>query len=151
MSFIYNHQFTLPALPERVFLALVNPAELETWFAEHAQIEPRLGGVYRFWGRHTLGTPPQDDARQTVSRFETDQALGFYWPLYDVDTDVTMVLAPHERGTTLSLTHRVNGELPVSRAKELIGEHWHTAMRNLAAHLAGATNVSLPDYFGQHR
>ena len=62
-AFTYTHSWTLSVPPAVVFRALTLPAELTRWFAEHAQIEPRCGGVYRFWGRHTLGTPPHDEAR----------------------------------------------------------------------------------------
>jgi uncharacterized protein YndB with AHSA1/START domain len=50
-----KHEFTwkLPARPARVFAALTDAAELEQWFAEHAEVEPQLGGAYRFWGKHT--------------------------------------------------------------------------------------------------
>lgn len=149
MSFTYSHTFTLPATPDRVFRALVEPDELTRWFAEGALVEPRMGGVYRFWGRHTLGTPPEDAARQTITRFEPGSLLGYSWPIDEVESDVTMALALHEMGATLTITHRVYGDLNVPRQPELIEDHWRVAINNLSAHLAGTPAVRMPDYFAR--
>ena len=151
MPFTHTHSWALAATPERVFRALTNAAELTQWFAEGATVEPRVGGVYRFWGRHTPGTPPEDAARQTVTRYEPDVALGFDWPLNEVDTQVTINLAPVEKGTTLTVVHHMSGDLHLPRQRELIDEHWRMAMDNLSAHLAGGSGIVLPDYFDQWR
>ena len=149
MSFTHAHDFIIRgADPARVFRAFTEPQELTRWFAEDAQIEPRVGGVYRFWGRHTLGTPAHDAARQTVTQLEPNVRLSFSWPIYDVDTDVMLTLTPHEKGTRLSLEHRVSGDLKVPRATELIDDHWRLAIGNLSTYLAGGV-VTLPDYFAR--
>ncbi len=152
MPFTYTHAWPLAATRHDVFRALTDPAALVRWFAEGATVEPWVGGVYRFWGRHTPGTPPQDAARQTVTRLEPDVALGFAWPIEEVDTTVTIVIAPSEdgAGTTLTLTHAVSGELPMPRPRALIDDHWRLAMGNLSAWLAGGADIQLPDYFDQH-
>ncbi len=147
MSFTHEHSWTFTAAPATVFRALTEPAELTKWFAEGAQVEPRVSGVYRFWGRHTLGTPPQDAARQTITRYEPDTALGFDWPINEVDTSVLMLLQPVPNGTKLTLTHRVYGELRLPRQRELIDDYWRIAMGNLSSHLDGGSGVRLPDYF----
>ncbi|MEO5815008.1 MAG: SRPBCC domain-containing protein [Gemmatimonadaceae bacterium] len=145
-SFTHTHSWTLPASPDTVFRALTDPRELTQWFAEDAQIEPRVNGVYRFWGRHTLGTPAHDAARQTITRFELNRVLAFSWPINEVDTDVTIVLEPVETGTTLTLTHDVSGDLGVPRQRALIDDHWRLAIANLSTHLSGGTPIK-PDYF----
>jgi uncharacterized protein YndB with AHSA1/START domain len=145
-SFTHTHSWTLPATPDVVFRALIDPAELTQWFAEDVQIEPRTNGVYRFWGRHTLGTPPHDAARQTITRYAPNSALAFSWPINDVDTDVTIALEPVEKGTKLTLTHDVSGDLAVPRQRALIDDHWRLAISNLSAHLSGGAAIK-PDYF----
>jgi uncharacterized protein YndB with AHSA1/START domain len=146
MTFTHTHTWTLSSTPDKVFRALTNPAELTQWFAEHAQIEPRVGGVYRFWGRHTIGTPPHEEARQTISRLEPNSVLAFSWPINDVDTDVTITLAPDEKGTALTITHSVSGDLGMPRQRELIDDHWRLVVGNLSKYLAGKS-VAMPDYF----
>jgi uncharacterized protein YndB with AHSA1/START domain len=113
-------------------------------------VEPRVGGVYRFWGRHTLGTPPQDAARQVITHLKPDALLAFDWPINDVDTDVAITLEPATEGTTLSLTHRVSGDLHLPRQQDQIADHWRIAIGNLIAYLGGGT-VTLPDYFDSNR
>jgi uncharacterized protein YndB with AHSA1/START domain len=145
-SFTHTHSWTLPATPDAVFNAFTDHTALTHWFAEDAQIEPRANGVYRFWGRHTLGTPPHDAARQTITRYEPNSALAFSWPINDVDTDVTITLEPVKKGTKLTLTHDVSGDLAVPRQRALIDDHWRLAIANLSSHLSGGTPVK-PDYF----
>jgi uncharacterized protein YndB with AHSA1/START domain len=147
MSFVYSYESTIPATPAAVFRALTDERELMKWFAQGAQVEPRPGGVYRFWGRHTPGTPPEDAARQVITRFEQDRLLAFDWPINEVDTDVVIQLAPAPEGTTLSLTHCVSGDLRLPRQQELIENHWRHAIANLVALLSGGGDVILPDYF----
>jgi uncharacterized protein YndB with AHSA1/START domain len=145
-AFTHTHSWTLPATPDVVFRALIDHAELTHWFAEDVQIEPKTNGVYRFWGRHTLGTPPHDAARQTITRYEPNSALAFSWPINEVDTDVTIELQPVDKGTRLTLTHEVSGDLAVPRPRALIDDHWRLAIGNLSTHLAGGTPLK-PDYF----
>ena len=151
MSFSHSNTWTLAANPADVFRALTEPAALMKWFAEGAQVEPRAGGVYRFWGRHTLGTPPQDAARQTITRYEANTALGFDWPINEVDTDVLVRLEPTPNGTRLTLTHHVSGDLNLPRQRELIDDHWRLAIGNLESYLTGGAGVKLPDYLDPPR
>lgn len=144
--FTFSDSWTIQATPNEIFLALTEPSALKTWFAEDVQIEPRVNGVYRFWGRHTLGTPPHDAARQTLTRFEPNSAIAFLWPINDVDTDVTIELEAAANGTRLTLTHDISGDIAMPHPRELIDEHWRIAIGNLATHLAGG-RPRLPDYF----
>lgn len=145
MSFTHTNTWTLNAPNADVFRALTEPAELTRWFAQHAEVEPTSGGAYRFWGRHTLGMPTARDAAQRITRVEPNAALGFSWPLHGADTEATITLAPHEKGTTFALSHRVDGDLAMPRPRELLDDHWRLAVGNLATHLAGGT-PTLPDY-----
>jgi hypothetical protein len=58
MNAAWTHDYTLviPAPAARLFQALTTSGDLERWFAERARVEPRVGGAFRFWGRHTVGT-----------------------------------------------------------------------------------------------
>ena len=65
----WTHTFTCPLTgsPDRVFSALTDPGQLRRWFAERVEIEPRQGGAFRFWGRHTSRRPPIERARASGS------------------------------------------------------------------------------------
>ncbi len=148
MSWTYAHTFSLPAPPAQVFRALTDMSELTRWFAESVETGRVAGEPYRFWGRHTLGVPTARDATQALTRFAPGMGLGFTWRLFGVDTEVGMALTPGKdgAGTALALTHHVAGDLGVSRARELIDDHWRLAFGNLQAHLAGGEGLMLPDY-----
>ena len=64
----YEYAYPIHAPAERIFQALTDATELEAWFAEHARVEPEVGGRYAFWGRHTLGTPSEAEADGRVTR-----------------------------------------------------------------------------------
>ncbi|HEU4627103.1 MAG TPA: SRPBCC family protein [Steroidobacteraceae bacterium] len=89
-----THEFTatLRAPRDRVFRALTDETELRRWFAEHAHIEPRAGGDYRFWGIHTYGAPSRADATQRVLRLEAPNLLAFSWTLEERESEVTLEL-----------------------------------------------------------
>lgn len=148
MSWTFERTFPLPAPPERVFRALTEMSELRQWFAESVETGRVAGEPYRFWGRHTLGVPTAREATQVLTRFVPGSGLGFTWRLLGVETEVDMALAPGKdgTGTALALTHRIDGDLGVHRARELIGDHWRLALGNLQAHLAGGDGLMLPDY-----
>ena len=146
MPFTYEHSWTLGAPRDRVMAALTEPAQLMRWFAEHVDVELRAGGRYRFWGRHTLGTPAAGDARQQLTRYEAGRHLAFTWSLHDVGTEVAIDVAVDGEQSRLTLQHAVSGELPVPRARELIDDHWRLSMGNLSEHLAGTASILLPDY-----
>ncbi|MBL8977284.1 MAG: SRPBCC domain-containing protein [Gemmatimonadetes bacterium] len=147
MSFTHTFSAKLAAGPDAVFRALTDRAALETWFAEHAEPGKSIGEGFRFWGRHTLGSPKATDATQRITRYEPGTALGFSWRLRGVDTEVELALTSDgEAGTRLSLRHEIRGDLGIIRAKELIEDHWRFALGNLAAHLAGGAGIVLPDY-----
>ncbi len=148
MTWTHEHSCKLPASAERVFRALTHREELTCWFAEHAAPGTTSGGSFRFWGRHTLGVPSAMDATQQLTRFEPDTAVGFTWRLYQVETEVTIVLAADGDGTSTKLTlrHEIHCDLGVTRGRELIDDLWKFTLGNLACHLAGGAGIVLPDY-----
>lgn len=146
MSWSYTHKWKLAATPAEVFAALVEPGSLLAWFAESVDVEPKVGGAYRFWGKHTLGAPSAADATQRITLFEPGAQLGFSWRVHGVETTVDIALEATEKGTTLVLTHEAQGDLPVPRQSDYLGDHWRFQFGNLAAHLSGGEGIVRPDF-----
>ena len=148
MSWTHEHRGELPGSPERVFRALTDPAELKRWFAEGAEVEPREGGPYRFWGRHTFGTPERGAAKQRITKLEKNRRLAFAWELEGEDSEVSIQLEPGkaEQETTLTLRHTFPAQPSVPYGAELVDDLWKLNMGNLDAHLRGGEGIVLPDY-----
>ena len=146
MDWTHEHSWKLEAAPEQVFAALTEPAQLNQWFAERTDIELRPGGNYRFWGKHTLGSPGEENARQRITRVEPNRVLDFSWTIYDVPTEVSIALASDGEGTRLTLHHEIRGDLDLPRPKELIDDHWRLSFGNLTAYLGHGIGLLLPDY-----
>jgi uncharacterized protein YndB with AHSA1/START domain len=142
MSEPWTHTFacTLTAPPDRVFSALTDPAQLRRWFAEHVEIDPRQGGAFRFWGRHTYGLPDRSGAGQRIT-----------------DSEVTLELAPDVKtrqtgdvqnpsGTRVSLRHTFATRPVGPYGAELVDDLWRLTLGNLEAHLRGGAGIVLPDF-----
>jgi uncharacterized protein YndB with AHSA1/START domain len=148
-----THEFTatLPATPERVFVALTDESELTRWFAQHAEIEPREGGEFRFWGSGAWCTRYRWDARQKVVRVTPPSLIVFSWPVDGRDSEVTLCLAkdPDETGGARTI-HKGRHHFPaapaVERPLDLIDDLWRMAMGNLREHLLGSDGVCMPDF-----
>ncbi len=147
----HEHSVSLPASPSSVFAALTDPAQLQRWFAERVKVEPRQGGAFRFWGRHTYGAPKAGGLDQRITRFEPDHALAFEWPFAGATSEVTLELEaepPKESApqTRLRLRHSFSNRLDVPYPTELVDDLWRLTLGNLDAHLRGGDAMVLPDY-----
>jgi len=146
-----KHEFTwkLPARPARVFAALTNADEVSQWFAEHAEIEPQVGGAYRFWGKHSYGTPSKADATQRITKFAPSQALAFTWRIHDRDSEVSFLIEADPENPEASVVKGMHSfaEAPaINRAKEMIDDLWRFNWGNVSAHIAGGQGKMLVDY-----
>ncbi len=152
----HESSFSLPAPVERVFAEVTSAKALERWFAEHAKIEPKIGGAFRFWGRHTLGTPQAEDADQRITSMEVPRYLGFTWKIAGVESEVKLLFAPDRGakagpGSRMTVHHAIRGTLPFARAAERIEDWWKLAVSNLIAHLSGGEGILRPDYLAQRQ
>lgn len=136
----------LAASPELVWNALTDAASLRAWFAEDAVVDLRVGGAYRFWGRHTLGAPSAGEATQTLTAVMPNERLSFSWELHGIATSVTVSLAATDAGSKLTLVHEVSSDLLVPRSREYIDDHWGFQCGNLMAHLDGGAGIVRPDF-----
>lgn len=149
-AWTYEYAYPIPAAADRIFYALTSAEELERWFAEHARVELEPGGAYRFWGRHTVGTPSEDEATGTVVSVEQDAALVFDWPLMGVPGRVTISLTPEETkkgpATRVAVEHTLERLVDRPRPKELVEDWWRFTLGNLTAHTTGRGDVMRVDF-----
>lgn len=156
-----SYSMVMAATPDRVWSALVDPAQLRTWFAEEVDVDAKVGGAYRFWGKHSLGVGAADDADQCITALEPEAKLAFTWTWCGVPTRVEITLEaaewtefsigntppsrPPQPGCKLTVQQTFEGTLAYPRPESLADDHWRLAGSNLFAHLDGG-QVALPDY-----
>ena len=88
------------ASPERVFRALTEPAELERWFVQKAEVDLRPGGAIR------LEWAPDAVEIGTILVVESPHRLSYSWhALEPSPTIITFELTVENGGTRLRLTH----------------------------------------------
>jgi uncharacterized protein YndB with AHSA1/START domain len=146
-----KHEFTwkLPAGPARVFAALTDAGELKQWFAEHAEVEPQLGGAYRFWGKYSYGTPTRELATQRITKFAPSQAVSYSWRVHDRDSEVAFSIESDPENPEASILKGVHSfaQAPaINRAKEMVDDLWRFNWGNLSAHIGGGQGKMLVDY-----
>lgn len=150
------HDFTtqVPVPRERVFAALVQPSQLRAWFAEQVEADPVPGGPWRFWGRHTPGTPTAPDSRDILLEVLPPERLRFAMTLLGVPGEVELRLADATGdaagGTDLTLRHALTGPLDQPRSRELVDDFWRLSLGNLTAHLTGGSGLHRPDFGDPH-
>jgi uncharacterized protein YndB with AHSA1/START domain len=146
----HEAKIELPAPAERVWRALTDPAELKRWFAEGVEVEPKQGGKFRFWGKHTYGAPPRERAHQRITRFDAGREIAFEWEIEGIESEVILVVEPlaDDSGagkTRLSLRHKFPCPPAVPYPRELVEDMWHLMLGNLRA-LLRDREVMLPDF-----
>lgn len=141
----HTHSMTLEATPARLFEALTDPEDLKIWFAEHVEIEPRKLGKFRFWGRHTYGTPGPADANGVIREFQPGKTIAFDWPVEGCGGLARLDVEPDGEKARLIITHSFERAPSVGRAKELVDDMWRIHLGALMCHLMGAP-VALPDF-----
>jgi uncharacterized protein YndB with AHSA1/START domain len=133
----------MPAAPELVWEYLTNPEALPEWLGQ-GQIAPEVGGkvVLRSGGPVIRGT---------VVEIEKPKTLAYTWNVYMPGEEnpaageslLRFALAPHEKGTVLTLSH---GPIdPEYRPRTIAG--WHALLEILEANLAEEPPPDFMDIF----
>jgi uncharacterized protein YndB with AHSA1/START domain len=95
-----EHEAVYPHPPERVWHALVDPAELGTWLMP-TDFVPEVGRTFTFDARPALGMVAGE-----VLEVEAPRLLRCRWSGQFGDTEVSFELTPVDAGTRLRLEHR---------------------------------------------
>lgn len=118
----------LSAPPKTVYQALVDPVELNRWFAEYSEVS-LLDKRYRFWGRFTPEAPSQDAKLQSLIKAVPYLHLSYTWLLHERDTTVEINLEEIDDGTRLHLKHQ--GVRPHQFGQYIMGDFWSLAVESL--------------------
>ncbi len=137
MTKVLHLQQTLEVPIVRVYRALTEAAELEKWFAEHADVS-LTDGRYDFWGRFTPETPGKRAGHHPVKVLEPGKRFQYQWTLRGGDTTVDVQLAKRGSRTVVVVRHH---DIPKSTEPGMAGyafeDVWFLALENLKRHLTG--------------
>ncbi len=142
---------TIPAPPQRVYRAWVEPDLLRRWMApgglevQRVEVDERVGGHYRLWHADTDSDVGGFDCE--LIELVPDQRIVFRWgfvgpertngPAYDSLLTVTLREAPGGV-TALTLVHEHLEELAAAmpRVAENVGAGWAQVLEKLTATIA---------------
>ena len=94
----YKKYYILPAEPEVVYAALTNPATIQLWTGEHAEMSTEPGSEFSLW---------EDSIAGRNLEFEEGKKIVQQWYFGDQEEPsiVTIKLHPHKQGTSVELRH----------------------------------------------
>lgn len=94
----YKKYYIIPALPQEVFLALTNPATIQLWTGEVAEMSTVVGSEFSLWDGSIVGKNIE---------FETSKKLVQEWYFGEQQTPsiVTIKLHAHKHGCSAELLH----------------------------------------------
>lgn len=94
----FKKYYILPATPDEVYNALVNPLAIRLWTGEEAVMSEEPGTEFSLWERSIEG--------RNLS-FEKDRKIEQEWYFGDQEPPsiVTIKLHPHQQGTSVEVRH----------------------------------------------
>jgi activator of HSP90 ATPase len=93
----FKKYYTLPATIEEVYLALTNPAIIQLWTGEKAEMSTEPGSEFSLWEESISGKNLEfEKNKKIVQQWYFDQ---------DEPSIVTLKLHPHKHGTSIELRH----------------------------------------------
>ncbi len=94
----FKKYYIIPASPEDIFIALTNPATIQLWSGDPAEMSTEIGSEFSLWEGSISG-------RNLA--FETGKMIVQEWYFGDQEeaSIVTIKLHPHKHGTSVELTH----------------------------------------------
>jgi activator of HSP90 ATPase len=94
----YKQYYIIPAQPEEVYLALTNPATLQLWTGDPAEMSTEPGSEFSLWEASIVGRNIE---------FETNKKIvqEWYFGEQEAPSIVTIKLHHHKQGTSVELQH----------------------------------------------
>lgn len=94
----FKKYYIIPAQPDELYLALTNPATIQLWSGEPAEMSTEADSEFSLWDGSITGKNLE---------FETDKKIIQQWYFGDQQEKsiVTIKLHPHPQGTSVELRH----------------------------------------------
>ena len=94
----FKKYYIIPASPEDIFIALTNPATIQLWSGDPAEMSTESGSEFSLWEDSICG-------RNLI--FETGKMIVQEWYFGDQEeaSIVTIKLHPHKHGSSVELIH----------------------------------------------
>ncbi|HEX8228342.1 MAG TPA: SRPBCC domain-containing protein [Chloroflexia bacterium] len=147
MDNLLHIQVELDAPLNTVLEALVDPAQLTMWFAEHAYVSPHEDW-YDFWGRFTPDAPDREQGRHPIISLVPYRSLSYGWKVRGADSTVEMLVEPRDTRTLLVIRHN-GGEGAEGAGIYTLEDWWFLSLENLRRHLAGKRDYVHYDFSAQ--
>ena len=94
----YKKYYTIAALPQELFVALTNPATIQLWTGEKAEMSTQPGSEFSLWDESIVG--------KNIEFIEGKKIVQqWYFGEQEEDSIVTITLHPHKQGTSVELRH----------------------------------------------
>jgi uncharacterized protein YndB with AHSA1/START domain len=94
----YKKYYIISAPPEEVYIALTNPATLQLWTGERAEMSTLPGSEFSLWEDSIVGCNLEfTEGKKIVQQW--------YFGDQEKDSIVTIILHPHKQGTSVELRH----------------------------------------------
>jgi activator of HSP90 ATPase len=117
----FKKYYIIPAEPAEVYLALTNPATIQLWTGEKAEMSTEPGSEFSLWNDSIAGKNLGfEDGKKIVQEW--------YFGDQEEESIVTIKLHPHKKGTSIELKHT---NIPDSEYDDMV-EGWNeTYFRSL--------------------
>lgn len=94
----YKKYYIISTSPEELYIALTNPATIQLWTGENAEMSTLPGSEFSLWegsivGKNLLFTEGKKIVQQ------------WYFGEQEKESIVTIMLHPHKQGTSVELRH----------------------------------------------
>src|SRR5690349_24394693 len=94
----YKKYYILPAPPEEVYIALTNPATIQLWTGEKAEMSTEPGTEFSLWEGSIVGKNIEfEEGKKIVQQW--------YFGEQEKDSIVTIILHSDKQGTSVELKH----------------------------------------------
>lgn len=109
----YKQYYIIPALPEEIYMALTNPAVIQLWTGEPAEMSAIPGTEFSLWEQSIVGKNIEFDTNKKIVQ-------EWYFGEQETPSIVTIKLHPHKHGTSVELQHT---NIPYEAFEEMV-EGW---------------------------